>query len=81
MFAANYCRVRDFLPIAYVTGDHSAGPRKSCAAGGWPDCSARVGAKQRLHRGDVVLAALAQRWLMDWMQKLSAGWRLITALG
>jgi hypothetical protein len=40
-----------------------------------------MGEKQRLHRGNVVLTALAQIGLMDWMQKLGADWRAFMELG
>ncbi len=41
----------------------------------------RIGAKQRLHRGDFVLAALAQGGLIDVTRELVAHWRAFTAPG
>jgi hypothetical protein len=72
MFAADYSRVRDFLPIARVSGDHSTEAQKGCATRRLQSCIGRVGVNQRLHLGDFVLVAVAQRYLMDFIPNLDA---------
>jgi hypothetical protein len=72
MFAANCGRGRDFMPIARVSGDHSADPRNGCATGGWRSRSAKMSAKRRLHRGEFGLAAFVSDGLMDFIREQSA---------
>ena len=64
-----------------MSGDHSADPLMGCGAGEWRSRSARVSAKQRLHRGEFAVAAVAQDSLVDWMQKQNADWRAFAAPG
>lgn len=64
-----------------MSGDHSADPLMGCGAGEWRSRSARMSAKQRLHRGDFVLAALDQDELINWMLELEADWRPLNAIG
>jgi hypothetical protein len=78
MFAADYSRVRDFLLILRISGDHSADFQKGCATGGWQMTDARAGPKQRSCESEVVLAAVAQWQLMDWMLERNADWRSFT---